>query len=68
MDQEFLFNCSILGPDVERSFAVEILPSKTVGQLKKAIKEQKAPRLDHIAADKLDIYKVSDSVQYTHRR
>ena len=68
MIHQLLLNCSILGPDVGRTFPVEILPSKTVGQLKKSIKEEKAPELDHIAADKLDIYKVSDSAQYAHRR
>jgi len=67
MDQEILLNCSILGPDVERIFPVEILPSKTVGQLKMAIKKENAPQLDHIVAHKLDVYKASDSAQYTHR-
>ena len=67
MDQEFVFNCSILGPDVERSFAVEILPSKSISQLKKVIKKEMKPKLDHIAAGELDVYKVSDSAQYTHR-
>ena len=68
MDQEILLHCSILGPDVEGIFPVEILRSKTVGQLKDAIKKATAPKLDHIAADKLDVYKVSDSAQYAHRR
>ena len=65
MDEQILLNCSILGPDVERIFSVEILRSESVRQLKQAIKEEKAPELDHIDADELDIYKVRDSAQYT---
>ena len=53
--------CSILGPDVERIFSVKIPPDDTVMRLKKAIKEEKKPELDHVAADKLDIWKVRDS-------
>ena len=68
MDQEILLHCSILGPDVEGIFPVEILRSKTVGQLKDAIKKMKEPKLNHIPADELDVYKVSDSAQCTHRR
>ena len=41
------------------SFSVTIQSSKTVDDLKKAIKEEKKPRLDHIAADELTLYKVS---------
>ena len=67
MDQQFLLHCS-LAHDVKHIFPVEILPSKTVGQLKIQIKKEKEPELDHIAADKLVIYKASDSAQYTHRR
>ena len=68
MASEICLGCSILGPDVTSIFLVDILPSKCVDHLKKAIKREKAPKLDHIAADELDIYKVSDSAQYTHRR
>src|ERR1700761_2594701 len=41
------------------SFSVTIQSSKTVDDLKDAIKEKKKPRLDHIAADELTLYKVS---------
>ena len=68
MASEICLGCSILGPDVTSSFPVDILPSQRVGHLKKAIKREKAPELDHIAADKLDIYKVSDSAHYTYHR
>jgi hypothetical protein len=67
MAESILLNCSILGPDVERVFPVEILLSKTVANLKAAIKQEKQPELDHIAADKLDIWKVSESAQRAHR-
>ena len=68
MASEIWLNCSVLGPDVGNVFPVDILPSKGVGHLKDAIKNKKAPKLDHLAADELGIYKVSDFAQYTHRR
>lgn len=64
MADEILLYCSILGRDVGRPFPVEISPSKTVGQLKKAIREEKRPELDHVAADKLDIWKASEPAQH----
>ena len=51
-------NCSILGPDVDNAFPVEIPRGKTVGALKGAIKRENAPKLDHIAAHELDVWKV----------
>ena len=68
MASEVWLKCSILGPDVATVLPLDILPSKGVGHLKDAIKKKKAPELDHIAADELVIYKVSDSVQYSHHR
>src|ERR1700761_1254678 len=41
------------------AFPVDIESHATVGHLKDAIKEKKKPRLDHIAADELTLYKVS---------
>ncbi len=63
---EILINCSILGQDVGRVFGVRILKSTLVHELKKAIKKEKEPELDHIAADKLDLWQVSDSAQRTY--
>ena len=63
---EILINCSILGHDVDSIFGVRILDSTPVGELKKAIKKEKEPELDRIAADKLHIWKVGDSAQHTH--
>jgi len=50
---------STLGPDVGRAFSVKISREETVDVLKKAIKQENAPELDHIAANRLDIWKVS---------
>ncbi|KAG0039332.1 hypothetical protein BGZ83_002824, partial [Gryganskiella cystojenkinii] len=41
------------------SFPVEIESHKTIGQLKKAIKDEKTPRFDDAAADELTLWKVS---------
>jgi hypothetical protein len=38
-------------------FPVEIDREKSVGALKKAIKEEKRPIFDHIPADHLDLWK-----------
>ena len=64
MANKVSFNCSILGPTVGRVFSVEVLQSITVSQLKDAVKNNR-PRLDHIDADELDIYMVSD-LHVTH--
>jgi len=58
--------CSILGPSVERLFSVDILRDRTVGHLKDAIKKEVAPRLNHIAASSLDIWKVSKPARPNH--
>jgi hypothetical protein len=65
MASEVLFNCSILGPTVERVFSVEVLQSITVNQLKDVVKEKKKSRIGHIDSDELDIYMVSD-LHVTH--
>ena len=40
-------------------FVVEIEKTKSVSTLKKLIKEEMAPRLDHVAAADLNLWKVS---------
>jgi len=62
---EISLACWILGLDDANHFLVDILLSKTVDHLKKAIKKEKDPILNHIAADQLEIWKVGDSVQRT---
>jgi hypothetical protein len=47
MTDEILLYCSILGPDVGHAFPVRILCSRTVGDLKDAIKEKKGNAQPH---------------------
>ena len=60
-------NCWIVGLDKANRFSVDVPLSKTVDHLKKAIKKEKEPTLNHIAADQLKIWKVSDPMQRTRR-
>lgn len=57
---------SILGCDVGSVFGVDILPGSDVRRLQKAIKAEKAPELDHIAVDKLVIWKVGKPAHPNH--
>ena len=66
MATEISLNCWVLGSGIKNVFSVDILSSKTTGQLKKAIKMEIPNKLAHIAADELDIWKVSDSAQHAH--
>jgi hypothetical protein len=43
----------------DRVFPVEIAKTKTVGALKEAIKDERKPDFDHVAADSLVLWKVS---------
>jgi hypothetical protein len=52
-------NCLIHGEDQEKMFTIEIEETKNVSILKKLIKEEKAPHLDHVAASDLDLWNVS---------
>ena len=52
--------CCILGLDDVRPFLVDIPLSKTVDHLKDAIKKNKGNAFNHIDADQLEIWKVSD--------
>src|ERR1700733_7150367 len=55
-------NCLIYGDENPRQhvFRVEIARDKTVGHLKKVIKTEKQPVLDHRAVDQLVLWKDSD--------
>ena len=55
----FSLNCFTLGDDLKKTFTVEIEKTKNVSILKKLIKEEKAPHLDHVAASDLDLFQVS---------
>jgi hypothetical protein len=65
MTDEILLYCSILGPDGGHAFPVRISRSRTVGDLKDAIKKKKGNALNHIDADQLEIWKVSDRAPLT---
>jgi Crinkler effector protein N-terminal domain len=52
-------NCLVLGDDHHCVFPVEIAPTKTVGALKKAIKEEKKHAFRNVDADILLIWEVS---------
>ena len=51
-------NCLVLGDELEKIFTVEVEKTKNVSILKKLIKEEKAPHLDHVAASELDLWMV----------
>jgi hypothetical protein len=50
-------NCLVDGEST--SFPVKIESNETIGELKKAIKTEKAPRFDDVAADELTLWRVS---------
>jgi hypothetical protein len=52
-------NCFVLGDDLKKVFTVEVEKTKNVSILKKVIKEENAPRLDHVVAMDLDLFRVS---------
>jgi Crinkler effector protein N-terminal domain len=58
-------NHLVLGEDHSHVFPVTILASKTVGALKKAIKNKKKPAFDHIPADALILWSVSIPAEET---
>ena len=59
MSSTLNLNCLVLGDDASRVFPVEIANSKTVGDLRDAIKDKKRPAFDHVPADTLVLWKVS---------
>jgi hypothetical protein len=52
-------NCLVLGHDASHIFPIEIAENKTVGALRKAIKDEKRPAFDHVPADTLLLWQVS---------
>ena len=57
--------CCVLSLDDVKPFLVDIPLSKTVDHLKDAIKKKKENAFNHIDADQLEIWKVSDLTQCT---
>ncbi|KAG2064390.1 hypothetical protein BDR04DRAFT_1084399 [Suillus decipiens] len=54
-------NCIVLDDDPRCIFAVDIAPTWTVCDLRKAIKDKKKPEFDHVAADRLELWQVNTS-------
>jgi hypothetical protein len=52
-------NCWVLGDDARSVFPVEVANSKTVGTLKKAIKDEMEHSFDNLDAKSLVLWKVS---------
>ena len=52
-------NCFVLGDDPKKMFTVEVEKTKNVSLLKKLIKEEKAPHLNHVSSSDLDLWSVS---------
>ena len=49
----------VYGEPSRRAFPVKIERGESVGVLKKLVKEEKKPMLDHLPADTLDLWKVN---------
>jgi hypothetical protein len=55
-------NCWLVGDDASQVFEVKIANTEQVGALRKAIKEEKKPALDHVTADSLALWTPEDSI------
>jgi len=53
-------NCFVYGDEPGRIFPIQIAQTKTVGDLRKAIKDEKKNAFRDVDADRLDLWKVSD--------
>jgi hypothetical protein len=51
-------NCIVFGDDPSRVFQVKIANDESVSALKKAIKDEKKPAFEDVAADTLKLWKV----------
>jgi hypothetical protein len=60
--QLITLNCWVVSDDPDRVFPVKIAAEESVGALKKAIKEEMKPAFDHIPANCLDLWKVSELI------
>jgi hypothetical protein len=52
-------NCFVLGSNSSEVFTVKVLKTENVSILKRLIKEEQSPRLNHVAASELTAWKVS---------
>ncbi|KAJ3742410.1 hypothetical protein DFH05DRAFT_1544458 [Lentinula detonsa] len=55
-------NCLVLGDQRNHIFPIKIAKTKSVGSLKKAVKEKKRPLFNHVPADDLALWRVSEVV------
>ena len=51
--------CLVHGEPIANTFPVKISRHDTIGDLKKLIKEEKAPEFDDVATDKLTLWRVN---------
>ncbi|KAG1766753.1 hypothetical protein EV702DRAFT_980692 [Suillus placidus] len=58
----YKLNCIVLGDDPSRIFAVDIGETQTVSELREVIQDEKKPEFDHIDADRLKLWKVSNLI------
>ncbi|KAG1856707.1 hypothetical protein DFJ58DRAFT_659315 [Suillus subalutaceus] len=56
----FSLNCLVLGDDPIYTFPIKITRTESVGDLKKLIKEEKRPEFNAVAADRLQLWNVSN--------
>ena len=52
--------CLVLGDDSKYIFEIKIAPTESVNALQNAIKEDRRPLFDHVPANHLDLWNVSD--------
>jgi hypothetical protein len=57
-------NCLLVNDDSTQVFTVKIPKTDNISILKKLIKEEKAPHLDHLAASDLILWKVRLSTDF----
>jgi Crinkler effector protein N-terminal domain len=55
-------NCLVSGDDQSHIFPVNILCTESIGDLKKAIKNEKKPAFDHIPTDTLILWKADITI------
>jgi hypothetical protein len=55
-------NCIVLGDDPSHAFEIKIAPTESVSALREVIKDKKKPHFDHVPADSLKLWKVSELI------
>jgi hypothetical protein len=59
--------CWVRGNDRGQPFPLDIVDTRTIGDLKKAIKEEKKVAFEHVDADTLKLWKVSTPISESRR-